>query len=192
LSLDRFLKDHHSRRGFIHSFGVTLGGGTAALLAACGGDGGDDSGGRESDIDLLNGALDLEYAAVAAYEAGIKRLEGDLLRTGKSLLEHERAHADALSSAITELGGTPGKARASYPFPDLGSENLALRFARDVELTQIAAYVEVIPKLSSSGLRASAAQIVTAEAEHLSVLLGALGRPQLPAAFVKGERKLEL
>jgi len=50
----------------------------------------------------------------------------------------------------------------------------------------IAAYLDALPKLSSPDLRATAAAIVTTEAEHVSVLLGALGRPPVPTAFVTG------
>ena len=51
-----------------------------------------------------------------------------------------------------------------------------------------AAYLDALPRLSSHDLRATAASIVTTEAEHASVLLGALGRPQVPTAFVVGKR----
>lgn len=43
-----------------------------------------------------------------------------------------------------------------------------------------------MPKLSDGRLRGTAAAILTNEAEHVSVLLGAMGRPPVPAAFVTG------
>ena len=57
-----------------------------------------------------------------------------------------------------------------------------------IENRAIAAYLDALPKLSSPDLRATVASIVTTEAEHASVLLGALGRPQVPSAFVVGRR----
>ena len=65
-----------------------------------------------------------------------------------------------------------------------------LRFAVDLENTVIEAYLDAIPKLSSPDLRQTGAAIVSNEAEHISVLLGALnpGDPaaQVPNAFVTG------
>ena len=62
-----------------------------------------------------------------------------------------------------------------------------LLLANMIEHEAIAAYLDALPKLSSTDLRAMAASIVTNEAEHVSVLLGALGRPQVPTAFVAGK-----
>lgn len=62
-----------------------------------------------------------------------------------------------------------------------------LRFALDLENTAIAAYIDALPKLSQGDLRATAAGIIANEAEHVTVLLDALGRDPLPAAFVTGK-----
>jgi rubrerythrin len=190
MRMDRIFKDERSRRSFFGLLGVGAGGGASAFIAACGGD---DGGGDEAgDLEILNGALDLEHAAVAAYTEGVALLEGNVLKLGRQLLEHERQHVDGLSSAITELGGKPNEARKSYPFPDLQSEGDVLRFAHDLEQTAVAGYLDAIPKLSSAALRATAVQILTAEAEHISVLLDELGRPPVPSSFVKGATKVRL
>jgi rubrerythrin len=188
--VDRFLTSERSRRTFFRILGVGVAGGSAAFIAACGGDGGE--GGPEGDLEILNGALELEHGAVAAYTEGASLLEGEAARLGRRLLEHEQAHVEGLSAAITELGGKPSKARKSYPFPDFKNQADVLKFAHDLEQTAVAMYLDAIPKLSSGGLRASTAQIATNEAEHIAVLLGVLGRPQTPNAFVKGARKVEL
>jgi Ferritin-like domain len=52
--------------------------------------------------------------------------------------------------------------------------------------TSLAAYVDAIPKLSNPTLRQTAAAINTNEAEHISVLLGALGKPPVPDAYATG------
>jgi rubrerythrin len=189
MSLDRFFEDQHSRRAFFGLLGASAAGGAGALVAACGGD---DEGDEAGDLEILNGALDIEHAAVAAYTEGVTLLEGNVLELGRQLLDHERKHVDGLSSAITELGGNPNEARKSYPFPDLRSEDDVLRFAHDIEQTAVAAYLDIIPRLSSGALRATAVQILTAEAEHISVLLEQLGRPPVPDAFVKGATKVRL
>jgi rubrerythrin len=187
----RLLTDPHSRRRFFTVVGVSVAGGSAAFIAACGGDGEDD-GGPEGDLDILNGALELEHGAVAAYTEGASLLEGETARLGRRLLQHEQAHVEGLSAAITELGGKPRRAKKSYPFPNFRDQDDVLRFAYDLEQTAVAAYMDAIPKLSSGALRATAVQLATNEAEHIAVLLGVLGRPQTPDAFVKGARKVEL
>jgi rubrerythrin len=191
MDLDRFLRDPHSRRRFFHASGVSLAGGSAMFLAACTDDtknpvktGPDES--DQADVEILNAALDLELMVVAAYKAGAAHLKGDALQIGKLFLEQEQEHADGLSSAIEDADGTPNRAKSAYDFPALRSQADVLRFAVDLENTAIAAYIDALPKLSNSDLRATAASIITNEAEHLSVLLDALGRDPTPSAFVTG------
>ena len=191
MDLDRFLRDPHSRRRFFHASGVSLAGGSAMFLAACTDDtknpvktGPDES--DQADVEILNAALDLELMVVAAYKAGAAHLKGNALQIGKLFLEQEQEHADGLSSAIEDADGTPNRAKTSYDFPALRSQADVLRFAVDLENTAIAAYIDALPKLSDGDLRATAASIITNEAEHLSVLLDALGRDPTPSAFVTG------
>jgi rubrerythrin len=194
MDIDRFLRDPLSRRRFFHMSGVSIVGASAAVLAACGSDDGatdaagtQDGGGDAADVEILNSALDLELMAVAAYKAGAARLRGAVLDVGQRFLEQEQEHADGLAAAIRDLGGRPNRAKQSYDFPELRSQADVLRFAVDLENTAVAAYLDALPKLSSGDLRATAAAIVTTEAEHIAVLLGALGRPQVPDAFVTGK-----
>ncbi len=198
MDVDSFLRDPLSRRRFFRMSGVSVAGASAVFLAACGSDdeessgggvggGQADAGGSEADVEILNSALDLELMAVAAYRAGAELLRGDVLDVGQTFLEQEQEHADGLASAIRELGGTPNVAKEAYDFPALSSQQDVLRFAVDLENTAIAAYIDALPKLSSPDLRGTAAAIVTNEAEHIAVLLGALGEPRVPSAFVTGE-----
>ena len=192
MDLDSFLRDPSSRRRFFEMSGVSVAAGSAMFLAACGGDepsatssGPDES--DQADVEILNSALDLELMAVAAYKAGAAQLKGSALNVGKLFLEQEQEHADGLSSAIKDAGGKPNRAKASYDFPVLRSQTDVLRFAVDLEYTAIAAYIDALPKLSPGDLRATAAAIVSNEAEHVAVLLGALGEEQVPFAFVVGK-----
>ncbi|MDX6707404.1 MAG: hypothetical protein QOK16_3292 [Solirubrobacteraceae bacterium] len=193
MDIDSFLRDPLSRRRFFRMSGVSLAGGSAVFLTACGDDtksagvktGPDES--DQADVEMLNSALDLELMAVAAYKAGAAQLKGEVLQIGKAFLEQEQEHADGLSQAIKDAGGTPNRAKASYDFPKLSSQNDVLRFAVDLENTAIAAYIDALPKLSQGDLRATAAAIVTTEAEHVAVLLGVLGKNQVPDAFVTGK-----
>ncbi len=166
-------------------------GGAPVLLAACGG--GDDESAkpkpRSADVDVLNTALDLEHTAVAVYTAGEPLLRGGMRALGRQFRDQEREHAAALVRAIKDLGGTPNKPRTRYPMPSLRDQAAFLEFVKDFEDTLVAAYLEALPKLSDPQLRAAAAATLTTEAEHISVLLAALGKPRVPEAFVSGEEE---
>jgi rubrerythrin len=202
VDVNEFLKDPRSRRTFFRGAGVTFVGGSAVFLAACGDDNGGSgagspdttstsAGGGKGDVAILNSALDLEHTAVAAYTAGAALLKGAVLDVGKQFLAQEKEHVAGLQQAIKQLGGTPNQPKASYDFPTLSNQMDVLKFANDLEHTAVAAYVGAIPKLTDPKLRGTAAAIVTNEAEHIAVLLGALGRDpfgQVPDAFVTGTK----
>lgn len=193
MNIDGFLRDPLSRRRLFGMAGVSVAGASAVLLAACGDDtknpnvqnAPDES--DAADVEILNSALDLELMAVAAYKAGAAHLTGRVLQIAKGFLEQEQEHADGLASAIRDADGRPNRAKSSYDFPQLRSERDVLKFAVELENTAIAAYIDALPKLSQGDLRATVAAIVTCEAEHIAVLLGALDEPQLPEAFVTGQ-----
>lgn len=194
MDIDGFLRDPLSRRRFFHRAGITVAAGGATLsLAACTDDatttpvptGPDES--DQADVEILNGVLDLELMAVAAYKAGAGRLRGSLLESAKTLLEQEQAHADGLTAAIKDAGGRPNRAKSSYDFPQLRTQRDVLRFAVDLENTAVAAYLDALPKLTTPELRGTAAAVLTSEAEHLALLRAALGLEPAPSAFVTGE-----
>lgn len=57
---------------------------------------------------LLNGLIRLDYDAIEAYEAALKRLEGEVLRTRLvGFLEDHRRHTRELSVRVHEMGGLP-------------------------------------------------------------------------------------
>ena len=191
MDLDHFLRDPQSRRRFFRTSGVSVAGASATFLAACSDDtknpvklGPDES--DQADVEILNGALDLELMVVAAYKVGAGRLRGSRLEIVKGFLEQEQAHADGLAGAIEDLDGTPNRSKSAYDFPALRSEADVLRFAIDLENTAIAAYIDALPKFSDKDLRSTAASIITNEAEQVSVLLEAVGREPVPGAFVTG------
>ena len=189
MDIDGVLRTPLSRRRFVA--GASLVGGSAILLGACSDDtrnsglvGPDES--DQADIEILNGALDLEHMAVASYKAAAGALTGARLQIAQTFLEHEQAHADALSRAIEDAGGMPNEPKSAYDLPRLRSGAAALRFALELEDTAIAAYVDALPKLSQGELRSTFAAIVTTEAEHAAVLRDALGAEPVPSAFVHG------
>jgi rubrerythrin len=157
----------------------------SAALAGCGGGTRKREVNPEADAAILNTLLELEHTAVAVYATAA--LGGTARRFG----DHERQHADRLSQAIRRLGGTPvgPKPLVDYErgFPALRTSRDALRFAVDLENTSVAAYIDALPKLTEPALRATVAATLTVEAEHMSVLLGELGEPQVPRALVTGK-----
>jgi hypothetical protein len=199
MEVERLLRDPFSRRRFFRASGVTFVGGSAVFLAACGG--GSHSGSTQAgtsgnaDVDVLNAALDLEHTVIAAYSAGLPLLRGRTHTYGTQFLAQERLHARGLEQAIKDLSGVPIKPRPASAYaaqlPKLRGQSDVLMLAKDLESTVIAAYIDAIPKLSDGQLRGTVAAIVTDEAEHLSVLLGALGSPlvaQAPDPFVTGRK----
>ena len=178
----------HPTRRHLLLLGAGLG------LAACGGGGGDDpptetvsEDEAASDAAVLNNLLDLEHTEVAAHGAAARVLQGPVRRLG----EPERLHASELARAVRRLGGTPNVARstAEYAadFPPLRTRDQALEFLLDVESTAVAAYLDALPKVNTPVLRATVASALTAEAEHMAVVLGDLRRAQAPEPFVTGD-----
>lgn len=184
--------DAATRRAFLRTSGVGLAAGSAMFLAACGDDakknGDDGGGGGTSDVDILNQALDLEHTAVATYTAGVKLLTGDTLTLGQKVLEQEQEHAAGLERAIRQMGGTPHVPKPSYAevIGHLKTQTDVLKLANVIENAAVQAYVGAIPKLTDPKLRATAAAIVTNEAEHITLLRGLLKLSPVPSAFVSG------
>jgi rubrerythrin len=185
------------RELLLASAAATAGGAGAALLASCGGsDSKSESTATvstvqaESDAAILGALLDQEHSSIAAYMQLATKLRGPALASARRFLAHERRHAAALDRAIRALGGapTPPRPRSEYlaTFPRLRGARDALSFALDVETTAVAAYSDALGKIATDGVRATAATIFATEAEHASVILGDLGRPQMPDAFVTG------
>ena len=199
MEVDQPPRGRHSRRSFFKASGVTAAGGSATFLAACGSGSGSStaptSSSGNADVDILNSALDLENVAIATYTAGAPLLRGKVRAYGRQLLAQEREHARGLEQAIRDLGGLPNKAKPAAAYaaqrPALRDERDVLVLAKDLENTAIAAYIDAIPKLSDGSLRGTVAAIVTDEAEHVAILLEALGNPpiaQTPDAFVVGRK----
>ncbi len=185
MDVQRLLRDPLSRRTFFRASGVSVGGGSAAFLAACGSNKKKEP---SADVDILNSAIDLENMAIAAYTAGAPMLNGEIRTLARQFLGQEKEHADALSQVVLQAGGRADRPKSRYDFAKFSTQQEVLKFAAMIENVAIAAYIDALPKLSSGELRATAASIVTDEAEHLGVILGALGRPQVPAAFVVGTK----
>ena len=179
-----------SRREILAASAALAGGAGAALIASCGGGGSKSkstptvsTAQMQNDAAALAPLLDLEESAIAAYEV----IGGRLAATFGA---QEREHAAALRRAITDLGVVPPppKPAAQYraTFPALRGNRSRLSFALDVETTAIGAYADALGRVATRPARVTLAAILATESEHASVLLGELGRPPVPDAFVTG------
>ena len=193
MEASRIIRDPLTRRGLLRGAGAALAGGPAAMLAACG-DGDKtttQSGGVEGsadDVGVLRRALAVELTMVDAYSSGAPLLHGPMRDAGQAFLAQEQEHADTLTKAITQLGGDAVVARLEIDYTSLRGTADVLDLWRRLEDLAIATYAATVPLLSTGALRATIGTISTCEAEHLSVILGGLGRPQAPEAFVRGGR----
>ena len=58
--------------------------------------------------DLLNGLIKLDFDAIEAYEAALRRLDGEIVRTCLvAFLDDHRRHTRDLSELVRQFGGTP-------------------------------------------------------------------------------------
>lgn len=185
-----------SRREILAATAAVAGGGGAALLASCGGGSKSppaqtvSAPQMQADAAVAGGLIDLEASAVVAYGAVGARLRGGARAVARQFEAHERAHLAAVQRAVRRLGQSPQavKSPAEYraAFPPLPDAHAALGFALDVETTAIAAYADALTKIATDSLRVTLATILATESEHAAVVLGRLGRPQVPDAFVTG------
>ncbi|MGI8730582.1 MAG: ferritin-like domain-containing protein [Solirubrobacteraceae bacterium] len=148
------------------------------------------------DLEILEDAIRLEGVSVLAYGVVI---DGGLLSAGfarvvRRFREHERQHADALTTALTDLGGTPPPEPEIEDIDEvvkgvgtLRSQREVASFAIELEMAAIAAYYDAHRKLSGAKLLQTGASIMAGEAQHLVVLRQEAKRDAVPEAFETGK-----
>jgi Ferritin-like domain len=139
-----------------------------------------------SDIELLNGEIELENAGVKAYTDAFKLnlLSLPVLEIAKGFRADHQAHAEALAAAVRAAGGTPSTATTKLDYPPLKSEADILAFAEKVERIGTTAYLNDIGKLSNSALATLMASILGVETTHIATLAAALKQPLPYRGFV--------
>lgn len=127
------------------------------------------------DLEVLNYALTLEHLEAAFYaqvnEAAV--LEGDAAAYFAVIGEHEAAHVEALTGAISAAGGTPVEAAPSYNFDLLGDLTTAdgiLAAAKILEDTGVAAYNGAGREIMDKAILGTAGAIVQTEANHAAII----------------------
>ncbi|MFN8150338.1 MAG: ferritin-like domain-containing protein [Solirubrobacterales bacterium] len=140
-------------------------------------------GGSEGDIDILNFALTLEYLEADFYDVAQKelKLSGDMKSFAEEVGENEQDHVDALSDAITQMGGKPvAKPKFTFPLKDEKSfTDLAVTF----EDTGVSAYNGAGPMIESKELLGTAGSIVQVEGRHAGAIRYMAGMSPVVSAF---------
>lgn len=180
-AIDRFLQQgmskQLSRRGLFK--GTAAAGAGAALLSVFGGTWTAGSVGAaaqaaplDSDLDILNYALTLEYLEAAAYkainDAGV--LSGRAATYFRAFGQHEQEHVDALLATIPKLGGTP-VAKPNFNFsgvPTTATE--IVKFFQEVESLGVSAYLGAAGSIKNFDVLEAALAIHAVEAEHAAAL----------------------
>ena len=159
-----------------------------SLLAGCGIKAAQSDEASTSDIEILNGALDAEQEAIAAYQLGADSalLQPPVAQLALAFQRDHSEHEKVLADTIRQLGGVPAPTRSDYDFPlaDLRSQADVLAFLADLEQDALSTYVQAVSAFENSDLRTAAASILGAEAMHWAVLRGTLGENPVPSAFV--------
>jgi rubrerythrin len=144
--------------------------------------------------DFLEPAIELEQAAVLAYEtaADAKGLDAQLKRTFELFRDQEEAHTTALRRALDSLGfdlpdelTDPAGSDHLDGIENLKSANDYLAFLVDLEQEQVRYYSSDAPALDSEDLIRTSAEILGCQAQHLVVLREAQGAAPAVAAAVR-------
>ncbi len=133
-----------------------------------------------SDLDVLNYALTLEYLEAAFYKQGnaanlLSGTEKDYLATIQS---DEEAHVAALTATIKKLGGTPVAAPAVNFGDAFSSRDKYLTTSHTFEPIGVGAYLGAAGFIKNKDVLAAAASIFGVEARHAAIVGNLL---QLPA-----------
>ncbi len=136
------------------------------------------------DVEILNFALTLEYLEAAFYVKGATLgLSGEVMSVAREIGANEQEHVEALSSTITDLGGTPAK-KPTFMFPVTNQKSF-LRLAQTLEDTGVSAYNGAAPGIESMEVLSAAGSIVQVEARHAARIRMINGNPVAPVAFDK-------
>lgn len=144
-----------------------------------------------SDGEILRKAIHLEQVAVLAYDGALASglLSSSFKAVFSRFRDHEQQHAETLTTALTDLGGTPpepAKEEDVEGLDDLKSQTDVANFAIELETAAVAAYYDAQKKLIDGKLLQSGASIMANEAQHLVVLRRLANTDPVPNAFETG------
>jgi hypothetical protein len=128
----------------------------------------------DSDLDILNYALTLEYLEAAAYKAinDANILTGPAKTYFTDFGAAEQEHVDALTKTIQQLGGTPVQ-MPTFDFSSVPSDAAGIvKFFQTVEDVGASAYLGAAGSIKNLDVLDAALSIHAVEAEHAAALAG--------------------
>jgi hypothetical protein len=170
---------HLSRRGFLRTSGLAVGGAAVAggLIPGVAG-----AATPKGDVAILNFALTLEYLESAFYASALKHagLTGEHKRLARTVHAHEAAHVQALKKAL----GSAAVKRPSFDFGSaVQSQSAFTSTAIVLEDTGVAAYQGQAPFIKSNAILMAAISIHPVEARHAAWIRNIGGMAPAPDAF---------
>lgn len=161
------------------------------LVVGCGGGGSSGTGDpdKAADVELLNGVLSRQLAAVDAYERSIPALRGPAREAARRFRAQEQEHSVAIVKALRGLAAKSESQPEAIEADDLRTPADHLAFLYEVEGATIDLELSAISKLGETWPRSLLGAIVANQAQHrlaLRQLLGALGPEAIPSAFENG------
>ena len=142
----------------------------------------------QSDLDIVNFTLQLQYVETAFYRAVLASnlLSGVELDYAQTFSRHQEEHEAALKQTIMVLGGTPAPALPTYNLPPFKTRNDAIRLLASSEDTGVAAALGLAPLYQSKDLLETAINAHNVEAEHAAIWRDIAGLPAAPDTVAKG------
>ena len=139
---------------------------------------------EDSDLEILNYALTLEYLEADFYNRGIDggALSGRELALVTPIRDHEDAHVAALTSTIKDLGGTPVESpKFTYPQGLFDNKAKFLETASVFEELGVTAYHGQVTLVKNVDILGAAAAIAGVESRHAAILADLTGGKPFPA-----------
>ena len=175
-------ENEQDRRNFLKWAGIV---GVGSSLAVAGFSGSSaEAQAEESDLEILNYALTLEYLEADFYNQGVDggALSGRELALVKPIRDHEDAHVAALTSTISDLGGTPVKSpKFKYPEGTFTDKKAFLETASVFEELGVKAYHGQVTLVKNVDILGAAAAIAGVESRHAAILADLTGGNPFPA-----------
>lgn len=143
---------------------------------------------KTDDLEILNYALTLEYLEAEFYTLAITEgvVKGRELELITPIRDHEKAHVDAVTQTIKDIGGKPVE-KPEFQFPDgtFTNRKKFLTSAAAFEELGVTAYHGQVPRVKDGDILAAAAAIAGVESRHAAVVADLLGENPFPAPFEK-------
>ncbi|MBA2529655.1 MAG: ferritin-like domain-containing protein [Euzebyales bacterium] len=138
----------------------------------------------QSDLDILNYALTLEFLEAEFYATALDNdvVEGRELELITPIRDHEQAHVAAITQTIDDLGGDPvAKPTFNLPKKTVNKRGAFLKTASTFEELGVTAYHGQVAAIKSVDILAAAAAIAGVESRHAAILAVLTGNNPFPA-----------